>query len=113
MLGAVFGELFGVAPGYRGSLSWQTLELYTEGEYIIDTADSSASYFYNWSELSLGLFDLLRIGVVMQHTHVYQSDREIQRGVLAGLSYKRADLTGYVLNPDHAPTVVIALSVSW
>jgi hypothetical protein len=31
-----------------------------------------------------------------------------------GLSYKRADLTGYVFNPgDHNPTVVIALSVSW
>ena len=113
MLGAVFGKLSGVAPGYRGSLSWQTLELYSEGEYVIDTANSSASYFYNWSELSLGMFDRLRIGVVVQHTHVYQSKREIQRGVLAGFSYQRVDLTGYFFNPDHAPTVVIALSVSW
>jgi len=113
MLGAVFGKLSGVAPGYRGSLSWQALELYSEGEYVIDTANSSASYFYNWSELSLGMFDRLRIGVVVQHTHVYQSKREIQRGVLAGFSYQRVDLTGYFLNPDHAPTVVIALSVSW
>ena len=113
MLGAVFGELSGIAPGYSGSLSWQTLELYSEGEYVIDTANTSASYFYNWSELSLGLFDRLRIGVVVQHTHVYKSEREIQRGVLAGLSYQRVDLTGYLLNPDHAPTVVIALSVNW
>jgi hypothetical protein len=113
MLGAVFGELSGVAPGYRGSLSWRKLELYSEGEYIIDTADSSASYFYNWSELSLGLLDRLRIGLVTQHTHVYQSDRQIQRGVLAGLSYQRVNLTGYWFNPDHSPTVVIALSVNW
>jgi len=113
MLGAVFGELSGVAPGYRGSLSWRTFELDSEGEYVIDTANSSASYFYNWSELSLGLFDRLRIGVVVQHTHVYRSEREIQRGILAGLSYQRVDLTGYLFNPDHAATVVIALTVSW
>jgi hypothetical protein len=114
MLGAVFGKLSGVAPGYRGSLSWRRLELYSEGEYIIDTVDSSASYFYNWSELSLSLLERFRVGAVIQHTHVYQTDREIQRGVLVGLSYKRADLTGYVFNPDdHNPTVVIALSVSW
>lgn len=113
MLGAVFGKISGVAPGYSGSLSWQALELYTEGEYVIDTTNSSASYFYNWSELSLGLFDRLRIGVVVQHTHVYQSAHEIQRGVLAGLSYQRVDLTAYFFNPDHAPTVAIALSVSW
>jgi hypothetical protein len=113
MLGAVFGKLSGVAPGYRGSLSWQKLELYSEGEYIIDTTDSSASYFYNWSELSLGLFDRLRIGLVTQHTHVYQSDRQIQRGVLAGLSFQRVDLTGYLFNPDQSPTFVIALSVNW
>jgi len=114
MLGGVFGKLTGIAPGYRGSLSWRKVELSSEGEYIIDTANSSDSYFYNWSELSLGLFDRFRIGVAAQHTHAYQTDRDVQRGVLAGLSYKNADLTGYVFNPDdRTPTVVIALSMSW
>ena len=114
MLGAVFGKLTGVAPGYRGSLSWRRIELSSEGEYIIDTADSSASYFYNWSELSLGLLDRFRIGVAVQHTHAYQTERDVQRGVLAGLSYKNADLTGYIFNPDdHIPAVMIAVSMSW
>jgi hypothetical protein len=113
MVGVVFGQLSGVAPGFRGSVSWQTLELYSEGEYVIDAADTSASYFYNWSELSLGVFDRLRIGLAMQHTRLYQSDREIQRGVLVGLAYARAALNAYLFNPDHDPTLVIALSVSW
>jgi hypothetical protein len=114
MLGAIFGKVRGVAPGYEGSLSWLGLEFYTEGEFVIDTTDSSASYFYNWSELSLSLLDRWRVGLVAQHTHVYQTDREVQRGLLVGLSYKSADLTGYVFNPDDSrPTVVIALRVSW
>jgi hypothetical protein len=114
LLGAVFGKLTGVAPGYRGLLSWRKIELSTEGEYVIDTADSSASYFYNWSELSLGLLERFRIGVAVQHTRAYQTDRDVQRGVLAGFSYKNAQLTGYVFNPDdHKPTVVMALSMSW
>jgi hypothetical protein len=114
MLGGVFGKLVGIAPGYLGSLRWRGLEVYTEGEYVVDTADTSASYFYNWSELTIGVFDRFWIGAVVQHTHVYQSDREIQRGLLVGFSYKRADVTGYVFNPDEdTPTVVIALRLSW
>ena len=37
MLGGVFGDITGVAPGYKGSLSWWKLELYSEGEYVFDT----------------------------------------------------------------------------
>lgn len=114
LLGGIFGKVSGFAPGYEGSLSWRRLELYSEGEFLIDSADSSASYFYSWSELTASVLDHWRVGLVTQHTRVYQTDREIQRGLLVGISYKRADLTGYVLNPDAStPTVVIALRVSW
>jgi hypothetical protein len=114
MLGGVFGKVTGLAPGYRGSISWRILEFYSEGELLIDTADSSASYFYNWSELTVSVFDHWRVGLATQHTQVYRTDRDIQRGLLVGVSYKRADLTGYVFNPDaDTPTVVIALRVSW
>jgi hypothetical protein len=43
MLGGVFGDTTGVAPGYKGSLGWWKLELYSEGEYVYDTG-SDASY---------------------------------------------------------------------
>jgi len=114
MLGGVFGKLSGVAPGYQGSLRWRRLELYSEGEYVIDSADSSASFFYNWSELTLSALDWMGIGLVAQHTHVYRTDREVQRGLLVRFSYRRADLTTNVFNPDDGhPTLVIALHVSW
>jgi hypothetical protein len=51
---------------------------------------------------------------VRYNIHVYQTDREIQRGLLGGLSFDPADFRGYVFNPDEGtPTVVIALRVSW
>src|SRR5688572_25094286 len=35
MLGAVFGGLHGVAPGYELTLGYQRFELYSEAEYVI------------------------------------------------------------------------------
>ena len=84
MLGGVFGDTTGIAPGYKGSLSWWKLELYSEGEYVFDTGDSSDSFFYNWSELTLAPVDWFRFGLVTQRTRVYQTDRDIQRGLLVG-----------------------------
>jgi hypothetical protein len=53
MLGSVFGRTGGIAPGYKGSLSWWKLELYSEGEYVFDFAESTDRFFYNWSELTI------------------------------------------------------------
>jgi hypothetical protein len=114
MLGGVFGDIAGVAPGYKGSLSWWKLELYSEGEYVFDTGDSSESFFYNWSELTLAPADWFRFGLVTQRTRVYETDRDIQRGLLAGLSINKLDLTTYVFNPDDSkPTVVVAVAFSF
>ena len=114
MLGGVFGDLTGVAPGYKGAVRWWKLELSSEGEYFVDPGDSSGNFFYNWSELTLSPVDWLRFGLVTQRTHAYQTDREIQRGLLAGFSVKRLNFTTYVFNPDESkPTVVLALGFSF
>ncbi len=114
MLGGVFGNTTGIAPGYRGSLSWWKLELHSEGEYVIDTADTSASFFYNWSELTLAPVEWLRFGLVTQRTRLYDSDRDLQRGLLLGFAYRAASLTTCVFNPDESePTLVVALSVDF
>jgi hypothetical protein len=114
MVGGVFGDTSGVAPGYSGTLSWWKLQLYSEGEFLFDIGDSSQSYFYNWSELSLAPVDWFRFGLVTQRTHAYQSDRDVQRGLLVGLSYKALSFTTYVFNPDDSkPTIVLAVGVSF
>ncbi len=114
MVGGVFGDTRGVAPGYKGSLNWWKLELYSKGEYVFDAEDSSESFFYCWNELSLSPVDWFRFGLVAQRTKVYETDRDIQRGFLVGLSYQAWRLTTYVFNPDESkPTIVVGATLSF
>jgi hypothetical protein len=114
MIGAVFGATDGIAPGYKGLLGWKKLEFYSEGEYVFDAGESADSFFYNWSELTLAPVESFRFGLVTQRTRAYQADREIQRGLLAGFSYKKFGVTGYVFNPDdEEPTFVLAVVVTF
>ena len=114
MLGGVFGNTTGIAPGYKGSLSWWKLELYSEGEYVFDTGNSAGSFFYSWTELSVSPVDWFRFGLVGQRTRAYQADVDIQRGLLAGFSYKEMDFTTYVFNLDQdKPTWVFSVGVSF
>ena len=114
MLGGVFGNTTGIAPGYKGSLSWWKLELYSEGEYVFDTGNSGGSFFYSWSELSLSPVEWFRVGLVGQRTRAYRTDVDIQRGLLMGFSYKKMDFTSYVFNLDrNRPTWVFSLGVSF
>ena len=112
MLGAVYGRITGVAPGYSASLEWWKLELYSEGEYLSDLSEPADSFFYNWSEVSLRPVEMLRFGLVTQRTRVRESPRDLQRGPLVGITFRRLDLTGYMLDgADSAPTLV--MSAGW
>jgi hypothetical protein len=102
----VFGDTRGVAPGYEGSLEWWKLEFYSEGEYVIDTG-AEDSFFYNWSELTLSPLDWFGFGILAQRTRAYETEREIQRGLLARISLERLALALYVLNPDDSEATVI------
>lgn len=114
MLGGVFGQTKGVAPGFKGSITWRRLDLYGENEYVIDAGDRADSFFYNWSELTLSPADWWRVGLVTQRTRVYRSDREIDRGLIAGISVKRLNVTAYVFNPDEdKPRVVFAVELKF
>src|SRR6187401_1229931 len=64
MLGAVLGATDGIAPGYKGSLGWKKLELYSEGEYVFDAGETADSFFYNWSELTFAPVESFRFGMV-------------------------------------------------
>src|SRR6185503_20226197 len=61
-------------------LSYRRLKLYSEGEYVFDTDDSSGNFFYNWSELAFSPIDWFRGGLVAQRTKAYETDLDIQRG---------------------------------
>ena len=114
ILGGVFGDTDGIAPGYKAVVAWRKLELSSESEYVFDLGDSSDSFLYTWSELGWGPVDWLRLGLVVQRTKVYETEFDIQRGFLVGLAYKNATFTTYVFNPDASqPTVVLGATLSF
>ena len=114
MLGGVFGETDGVAPGYRGSVDWRRLSLYSESEYLIDAADRQDSFVYTWSELTAAPTAWFRAGVVVERTRVYETSRDIQRGLLIGVTFERVEIAGHVFNPDDSrPVCVVSISADF
>lgn len=112
MLGAVFGNTDGIAPGYNGTLGWRRFELYSEGEYLFDAEDSDADFFYNWSELTFAPAAWYRLGLVVQRTRVYKTEREVQRGLIAGIMWRSIDVAACLFNPDDEEAPV-ALALTW
>lgn len=107
MVGGVFGNTTGVAPGYLASLGWRKIELSTEGEYVFDAGDRAGNFFYTWSELTYSPKEWFRAGLVAQRTKAYHTDLDIQRGVLVGFSHKRVEFTTYVFNAGWTDSTVV------
>ena len=108
MIGGVFGSVVALAPGYRGSVSWWRLELASEGEYVFGSKDSEDRFFYNWSELAIAPADWWRVGLATQRTRAYTADRDVQRGLVFGFSYRSFDAAFYLFNPDDDVSIVVA-----
>jgi len=111
MLGGVFGDITGVAPGYEITVTYGNIEASTEGEYFFDAGTRSGDFFYSWSELSVSPVDWFRIGVVVERTQASGSS-DVRRGPLIGFKWKDkdVDLTTYWLSPgSREATFVFAL----
>jgi len=80
-----------------------------------DTGDSSGNFFYQLVRAEPRAGGLVPVRPwPAQRTRAYQTDRDIQRGVLVGFSYKQVSFTTYVFNPDESkPTLVLAVGVTF
>jgi hypothetical protein len=114
MLGGVFGHTDGFIPAVEADFTWRWLEAYAEGEYVIDAHDSADSFLYNWSELSVWATHWLRAGAVAQRTRVFRTPREIQRGMLVGMSTSKLEGTFYLFNPGSDDQfIVVSIGVKF
>jgi hypothetical protein len=100
MVGGVFGDITGIAPGYTISISYEPIEFFTQGEYFFDAGISSGNFFYSWSELSCAPARWFKVGIVIDRTKALGSKFEIRRGPFIGLKYKKSDFTIYWLSPS-------------
>lgn len=114
MLGGVFGNITGLAPGYTITVDYKTLEFSMQGEYFFDVGASSNDFFYTWSELSDSPVEWFRIGVAIERTQASGSNSDFQLGPLIGFKYKDMALTTYWLSAgaDEAK-FVFAVSVNF
>lgn len=98
MIGGAFGLTQGFTTGLVMTFELGKFELYTESEYLFDSESKENNFYYNWSDLTYSPTDWLWVGLSGQRTKVYQTDLDIQRGILIGVGYKSFELTTYVYN---------------
>ena len=114
MLGLVFGDTTGIAPGYNVSLSYANLELSTQGEYLFDTDGSAGNFFYTWSELTYAPVDWFRAGIVIERTKVLGTDLDVRRGPLLAFTHGPIDFATYWLDPgSSSATFVFAVTAAF
>lgn len=112
MIGGVFGQTSGMAPGCEASLIYKQLTLSISNEYVFDMTNSARNFYYSWPEATYSPTEWLRVGLVAQRTKAFHTRLDTQRGFLVGFSHRRADFTVYVFNPGwEDPSVV--LEVGW
>ncbi|MBV6477940.1 MAG: hypothetical protein HGGPFJEG_00685 [Ignavibacteria bacterium] len=101
MAGFITGRLKGIAPGLRLTLGYSGIEFSSESEYVFDTEDNESNYFYNFSDLSYSPAEWIYFGFSFQRTKVINTDSDFQPGIMAGVSYKNLDITGYFFMPEE------------
>jgi len=120
MLGGVFGDLTGAAPGYLVEVTYkETITASTQGEYFLDAGNNSRNFFYSWSEFSAPLpkLDCIRAGLVVERTQA-SGNSDVRRGPLVGFKHKvkgnDVELTAYWLAPgSREATFVFGLRVEF
>jgi len=99
MIGGVYGETKGVAPGLLIDADWLRLNFYTEAEYVIDADDSDYNYFYSWSTLMWQFTDLIAAGVVTERTKIVDTNRNLQVGFALTVTPGPIGFSLYAYNP--------------
>ncbi len=114
MVGGVFGNLNGIAPGRALTLTYKRIQLYGSAEYVFDLENHSNNFFYIWDQVTYSPLRWLQVGLVSQRTRVYQTGLDVQRGVLAGVSHKKVNFTANVFKFGWTtPTEVLALGFNF
>jgi hypothetical protein len=106
LLGGAWGTTKAFVPGLEVSVAWGKLDFYSEAEYV-RSSERTDRYFYAWSELGFRPVEWLRIGVAGQRTNVYGSERDIQRGPFAQVTWGPVTIGGFWFNPGSSNQIFV------
>lgn len=110
MIGGVFGNVNGIAPGLEVTLTYKKLQFYSANEYIFDTDAKAGNFFYTWTQLAFSPVKWFTFGYVTQRTRAFQTPLDTQRGPLIGFIHKKTTFTAQIFNIGAAdPTTVLSL----
>lgn len=113
MIGGIAGNTNGIAPGLLLDLEFRRFNLNSESEYVLAINDKEDNFYYNWTDLIYAPRDWIWFGMSAQLTRLYQTDVEIQRGLVVGGSYKWLGLSGYLYNVGFDnPYIILSLSIT-
>lgn len=90
MLGGVFGNVNGMAPGLEIEASWGRLSYWLEAEWFLDFQDSAGNYVSAWSEAYVTVVPWLWAGASAQRLRVADSPREVDVGPMVGIGKQGA-----------------------
>lgn len=98
MVGGVFGKAEGFAAGWRLSLSRGAFELTSEAEWMMHSDRSEEDFFYAWTEATWSFSDSFWAGLALQRTRAYETDLDVQPGLLVGTTFRNLEISAYVFN---------------
>ena len=114
MIGGVFGNVNGIAPGVEVTATYKKLQLYSANEYIFDTTTKSGNFFYTWTQLTYSPVPWFMAGYVVQRTRAYTTSLAIQRGLLLQVTHKNVTFSTQIFNMGETdPVVILALGYSF
>ena len=108
MIGFVFGNTNGIAPGLEVSLAWKKLDFYSETEYVFDFDGKENNFLYTWTELAITPFKNFRTGISANRTRLFQSDLEVEKGIFMQYSFWKLTAGVHYFNPFSNDDFVIA-----
>jgi hypothetical protein len=107
MVGGVFGNVTGIAPGVEFTATYKKVELFSANEYVFDTKTKAGNFFYTWTQLTYSPVHWFTAGYVTQRTRAYHTSVDIQRGLLVQFNYKKGTFSTQIFNPGETDPVVV------
>jgi hypothetical protein len=114
MLGLIVGNTDAIAPGLELEASYWRLVYYSETEYVIDFSARESNFLYVWGDLTINPVSELSLGLSYQRTRLYQTEFDVQLGMLAKYRFGRWTPAIYYFNPfTDNDFLIFALSVDF